>query len=297
MAKKPKRRKGKSGAFPPPIESSKPTRSPGTSADIHRRPMRWDLIGVFLFVSIIGSMAVLWMRPRMTVPRYTYQVMKTYPHDAEAFTQGVVWEDGLWWESTGRYGESSLRTVELETGKITKQTPLPEDLFGEGLAKWNDQLIQLTWKKGRALLYDTELNKTGEHRYEGHGWGLTHNGQHLILSDGTPEIRFLDPDTFEVVRTIWVRQDRRSVSQLNELEFVNGNIYANCWPGDLIYEIRPDDGQVTAVIDLSGLWPTRQRPPDGVLNGIAFNPKTNRLMVTGKLCPKIFEIELVLESE
>ena len=294
MANKPKRRKGESKAFPPPVETKT---APPKSPNVYKRPMRWDLIIVFLFISITGSLAALWMRPKSTVPRYTYKVMKTYPHDAEAFTQGVVWEDGIWWESTGRYGQSTVRKAELETGKIIKKIDLPKQLFGEGLTKWGDRLIQLTWHEQRAPVYDTDLNKIDEFEYQGDGWGLTHDGQQLIMSDGTPEIRFLNPDTFEVIRTIWVRQDRRSISKLNELEYVNGHIYANAWLQDLIYEIDPEDGQVTAIIDLSGLWPTSQRPPDGMLNGIAFNPKTKRLMVTGKLCPKVFEIELELESE
>ena len=256
--------------------------------------MRWDLVIIFLVISIGGTYLSIWMRSGSDVPRYTYEVLKTYKHDPEAFTQGLIYDDGRFWESTGRYGESTVRTYVAETGEITKKVDLPEDLFGEGLTIWNDQLIQLTWKSGKAITYDRELNKLKEHRYVGQGWGLTHDGTELILSDGTATIRFFDPITFEETRRIRVRDGRRNISQLNELEYVNGSIYANQWRTDLIYEIDPADGTVTAIIDLSGIWPYRERPEDGLLNGIAFNDETKKLLVTGKLCPNIFEIELKL---
>ncbi len=240
---------------------------------------------------------VILMRPKSEVPRYTYDVLREYPHDPTAFTQGLVYEDGFIWESTGRLGESSIRKTDLETGELLQKADLPDDRFGEGITLWNDQFIMLTWKAGTAYVYDREFNKVGEQRYSGQGWGITHDGKELIMSDGTARLRFFDPETFEETRRVRVREGRRSISQLNELEFVNGNIYANQWRTDFIYEIDPATGGVTAIIDLSGIWPTRQRPEDGLLNGIAFNPKSKKLMVTGKLCPKIFEIDLKLIEE
>jgi glutamine cyclotransferase len=291
MTKRQQNRK-RSKAYPPPSSEKKP--APAQSSATRKRPMRWDLVVLFLVIAIGGSYMAIWLRPGGGVPRYTYDVLTEYPHDPNAFTQGLVFDDGVLWESTGRYGESAIRKTDLKTGDIIKNVRLPDELFGEGLTLWNDQLIQLTWKEETAIVYDRDLNQIGEHRYVGQGWGLTHDGTNLILSDGTSTLRFFDPSTFEEIRRLRIKDGRRNISQLNELEFVNGNIYANQWRTDLIYEIDPASGKVTAIIDLSGLWPTRERPEDGLLNGIAFNPQTKKLMVTGKLCPKIFEVELKL---
>ena len=236
----------------------------------------------------------IYMRPGSGVPRFTYTVLREFPHDSNAFTQGLVLDDEILWESTGRYGESSIRKVDLATGEVIKKVDLDEKVFGEGLTLFNDEFIQITWKAGIAYVYDRDLNKIREHKYEGQGWGLTHDGRVLILSDGTSRLRFLDPKTFEEVGGITVREGKRRVGQLNELEYIEGSIYANQWGSDLIYEIDPGTGNVTGIVDLTNLWPSRERPEDGLLNGIAINRKTEKLLVTGKLCPKIYEIELRL---
>jgi len=262
--------------------------------------MRWGLIVLFLTISLGGSYLAIWLRPKgEDVERYTYEVLKTYPHDPEAFTQGLVYENGILWESTGRLGESSIRKTKLETGEIIKKVDLADDLFGEGLALLNDQLYQLTWKNGIAIVYDRDLNKVSEFKYDGQGWGLTTNGTDLIFSDGSTVIKFLDPKTFEERRSIRVRRPGgRRVGQLNELECTgpNGRIYANRYLSDTIYEIDPDTGDVTKLIDLSGLWPTSERPLDGVLNGIAINTETKKILVTGKLCPSVWELRLFPEK-
>lgn len=234
----------------------------------------------------------IFLRPSSGVPRFAYTVVQEFPHDPDAFTQGLVWENGILWESTGRYGESSIRKVDLKSGDVLKKVALDDKVFGEGLTLFNDELFQLTWKAGIVYVYDRDLKKIREYHYEGEGWGLTHDDKFLIMSDGTAKLKFLDPKTFEVVSTITVREGQRRIGQLNELEYVEGNIYANQWGSDLIYEIDPTTGAVTGIIDLTGLWPSRERPKEGLLNGIAINLKTQKMLVTGKLCPKIYEVEL-----
>lgn len=288
-----KSKQTKKSGFPPAAAPSKP---PIIKRSTDKRPVRWDLVLLFLAITFGGTYLAIALRPSNGPPRYTYKVLKTYPHDAAAFTQGLLMDDGFLWESTGRLGESSIRKVNFETGEVIKNVPLEDQFFGEGLALHDDKFYQLTWQNERAFVYDRELNRVGEVNYSGEGWGLCSNGTDLIFSNGTSEIRFLDPATFEVRRSMIVRRGGMRAGRLNELEFYNGKIYANVYQSDDIYEIDPENGEVTAWIDLSGLWPTAERPFDGVLNGIAFNPATNRLLVTGKLCPKIYEIELLLKD-
>jgi glutaminyl-peptide cyclotransferase len=259
-----------------------------------KRPVNWSLIALFLLISVGGTYLAIALRPGSGVPRYTYEVRRTFDHDPNAFTQGLVVHDGFLWESTGLNGQSSIRKIDLETGEVLIQKDLDEKYFAEGLTVLDGKLYQLTWKAGVGFIYDLELNKIGEFKYEGQGWGLTNDGKQLILSDGTPEIKFLDPETFEVVRTIWVRRKSARVGRLNELEMfgLKPKLYANRFNSDLIYEIDPGTGEVTAEIDLAGLWPKRERPEGGVLNGIAIHPKSKKMLVTGKLCPKIFEVQL-----
>lgn len=234
------------------------------------------------------------MRQQNVAPRYTYKLIKKIPHDEKAFTQGILVDDGFLWESTGRYGQSTIRKIDLETGEILISHSLDEDLFGEGIAMFKDQLIQLTWKSGKAIVYDRELRPIKEFEYNGQGWGLTTDGNELILSDGSQFLRFIDPETFQVRRTVKVlRKGGMPVGQLNELEYAGGKVYANSYQTDIVYEIEPTRGDVTGVIDLSGLWPSNERPADGLLNGIATIPGTRRMLVAGKLCPWIYEIELV----
>ncbi|HMB28226.1 MAG TPA: glutaminyl-peptide cyclotransferase [Blastocatellia bacterium] len=228
------------------------------------------------------------------VPTYTYEVVKAYPHDNGAFTQGLVFHQGALYESTGLNGSSSLRRVELETGKVLKKIEVPAEFFAEGLALFNGRLYQLTWQTQRAFVYDLDsFNKLREFSYAGEGWGLTRDAHSLIMSDGSSRIRFIDPDTFEVQRLITVQDNGRDVLQLNELEYVKGEIYANIWMNDRIARIDPQSGKVNAWIDLSGLLPHEARPdPGAVLNGIAYDESSDRLFVTGKLWPKLFEIKL-----
>lgn len=254
--------------------------------------MRWGLVVLFLAISIGGCYLFLMMMPKAEF--FTYEKLNEYDHDPNAFTQGLVIDGGFLWESTGRYGESSIRKVDLKTGEVIKKVDLDEKLFGEGLAILNDKLYQLTWKEEKAIVYDRDLNKLKEIPYKGEGWGLTTDGTDLIFSDGSAEIKFLNPETFEVRRSIWVkRKGGLSAGYLNELEYFGGRIYANAYQSDLVYEIHPDTGMITTIIDLGGLWPSGDRPYDGVMNGIAVDPdKPDRLYVTGKLCPKIYEIKL-----
>jgi glutaminyl-peptide cyclotransferase len=228
------------------------------------------------------------------IPTYTYEVIKAYPHDATAFTQGLVFNQGVFYESTGLNGSSSLRRVELETGKVLKKIEVPDRFFAEGLALFNGRLYQLTWQTQRGFVYDLDsFNKLREFSYAGEGWGLTRDAHTLIMSDGSSRIRFLDPDTFEVKRLITVQDNGRDVLQLNELEYIKGEIYANIWMNDRIARIDPQSGKVNAWIDLSGLLPPEARPdPGAVLNGIAYDEASDRLFVTGKLWPKLFEIKL-----
>lgn len=264
-----------------------------------KRPINWSLIALFLLISVGGTYLAIAMRPKPHPPRYTYKVLRTFDHDPDAFTQGLVVNDGFLWESTGRNGQSSVRKIDLATGEVLIKKDLDEAFFGEGLTVLNDKFYQLTWKSNKGFVYDRDLNKVGEFTYKGQGWGLTTNGKQLILSDGTPEIKFLNPETFEVVRSIWVRRKSAKVGRLNELEMfgIKPKLYANRFNSDLIYEIDPNTGDVTAEIDLTGIWPKRERPEGGVLNGIAIHPDSKKMLVTGKLCPTIFEIQLLPVEE
>ena len=228
-------------------------------------------------------------------PVYGYEVVNSWPHDREAFTQGLVFHEGALIESTGQYGESSLRRVELQTGRVLQKTDVPPQFFAEGATLLRGKLYQLTWTTERGFVYDpATLQKTGEFRYSGEGWGLTHDGESLILSDGTNQIRFLDPDTFAVSRTINVFDRGRPVRELNELEYVKGEIYANVWKSDRVARIDPQTGALKGWIDLKGLISPAERggDTDAVLNGIAYDERGDRLFVTGKLWPKLFEIRV-----
>lgn len=229
-----------------------------------------------------------------TVTTYGFEVVSTWPHDPDAYTQGLVFHDGKLLESTGREGQSSLRSVELETGTILKKVDVPRPFFAEGITLFNGKIYQLTWLHGRGFVYDAfTFAQLGEFSYQGEGWGLTNDGKSLVLSDGTNRIRFLDPSTFQVVKTIAVFDGRVPVNSLNELEYVQGKILANVWHDNRIARINPDTGRVEGWIDLRGL---RERITvnngEAVLNGIAYDEKGNRLFVTGKLWPKLFEVRL-----
>lgn len=232
--------------------------------------------------------------PPATPPTYGFTVVARRPHDRAAFTQGLVFHDGALFEGTGGNGESVLRAVDLDTGAVRRQVALAEEHFGEGIAIFDGKVWQLTWQSGRGFIYDLrDFRPLGEFAYDGEGWGLTHDGQSLIMSDGTPRLRFLDPRTAEVVRTVEVRDERGPVANLNELEYVRGEVYANVWQTDRIARIDPASGRVLGWIDLTGLLPAAERDETtDVLNGIAYDPATDRLFVTGKRWPALFEIRL-----
>jgi glutaminyl-peptide cyclotransferase len=235
--------------------------------------------------------------PREHVPKYGYEIVRTLPHDPDAFTQGLVFHNGKLIESTGQEGRSSLRSVEPETGKIERMVNIPSPYFAEGLTLINGKIYQVTWLDQQGFVYDaSSFEKIGEFSYQGEGWGLTNDGKSLILSDGTRHIRFLDPDNFRVTKTIAVFDGRAPVDQLNELEYIQGEIYANIWHEDRIARINPQTGSVVGWIDLSGLLsPAEVYSQEAVLNGIAYDQASQRLFVTGKLWPKLFEIRLKLK--
>jgi len=228
-------------------------------------------------------------------PADTYQVIHTYPHDSQAFTQGLFYLDGHLYESAGEYGRSSLRMEELETGSILQLHDLPSKYFAEGLTDWGNTLVQLTWKEREVFVYDrVSFHLLRTLPYPGDGWGLTQDGTHLILSDGTATLHFLDPQTLHEARQIKVTDHGKPVTQLNELEFIHGQIYANIWHTDRIARISPATGKVLGWIDLSGLLPASDKSgAEAVLNGIAYDQVHDRLFVTGKLWPKLYEIKVI----
>ena len=220
-----------------------------------------------------------------TTPRYAYDIVNVYPHDENAFTQGLVFEDGFLYEGTGLYGNSSLRRVELETGKVLQVHALQGQFFGEGVAIVGDKIIQLTWESHRGFIYDKNtFDLLREFSYPTEGWGITYDGSRLIMSDGTANLYFLDPETFQRIGQVKVH-DTVPVTGLNELEYVKGEVYANIWGEEKIAVINPQTGRVKAWIDMKGIQGSENRDPDNVLNGIAYDSKGERLFVTGKMWP------------
>ena len=229
------------------------------------------------------------------VPRYTYKIVNTYPHDRKAFTQGLVFSGGALYEGTGLYGASTLRKVALDTGEVLQVRRLPEQLFGEGIAIWRDRIVQLTWRERTGLVYDkNSFELLEQFPYSTEGWGITHDGNRLVMSDGTSRLYFLHPDSFQEIGRIEVHDNDRPVTRLNELEYIRGEIYANVWLTNRIARISPNTGKVIGWIELDGLLSQQElREPVDVLNGIAYDAENDRLFVTGKLWPKVFEIKLV----
>ena len=227
----------------------------------------------------------------------SYRIVHAYPHDQQAFTQGLIYVDGQLYESTGIQGKSSLRMEDLETGRILRYQDVPSQYFAEGLTDWGGTLIQLTWQSHVALVYDRATFRfLRSFQYEGEGWGLTHDAKSLILSDGTAVLRFYDPSTFGERKRITVKDRGAPITELNELEFIHGQIYANIWHSDRIARISPATGKVLGWIDLHGLLPESARSnPEAVLNGIAYDAEHDRLFVTGKLWPRLFEIKVIPE--
>ena len=227
-----------------------------------------------------------------TTPVYLYRVVNTYPHDPKAFTQGLVFENGFLYEGTGIFKRSTLRKVELETGNVVQLYELPDNYFGEGITIYEDRIIQLTWQSREGFVYDRDsFELLQKFDYPTEGWGITHDSRQLIMSDGTANLYFLDPETFVETGKIQVSDSSGPVTRLNELEYINGVIYANIWQTDRIARISPDTGEVICWIDLEGLLkPEDKEQKVDVLNGIAYDAVEDRLFVTGKLWPKLFEI-------
>jgi glutaminyl-peptide cyclotransferase len=229
------------------------------------------------------------------IPVYGYEVLNTYKHDPKAFTQGLVFHDGFLYESTGHYGKSTLRKVELETGKVLQKYDLPDDVFAEGMTILNGKIYQISWQNGRAWQYNLEDFKLiKEFQYAGEGWGLTHDGKNLLMSDGTHIIRVINPENFETIRTIPVfRENNLPLVEINELEWVKGEIWANVWKDSRVARINPENGKIVGWIDFSPMVKEEMREPENdVLNGIAYDEKTDRIFVTGKLWRRLFEIKL-----
>ncbi|HEY8452682.1 MAG: glutaminyl-peptide cyclotransferase [Micromonosporaceae bacterium] len=230
------------------------------------------------------------------VQRLRVEVLATYPHDPDAFTQGLEWHDGRLYESTGLYGFSDVRVSDIETGTVRRQVPLPEEVFGEGMTIVGDRIWQLTWREQVAFQRDREtLAETGRATYEGEGWGLCYDerSDRLVMSDGTPRLTFRDPETFAPLDSVMVRLGTDLVEMINELECVDGEVWANLWQTDQIVRIDPVTGQVEAIVDASGLLPEEQRAQADVLNGIAAVPGTDTFLITGKLWPTMFLVRFV----
>lgn len=267
------------------------------------------MVGVLLSVFVILVLTIaLPAFAKTRVPVDSYEVVATYPHDTDAFTQGLIYVDlggdigSAFFESTGRYGHSTLRLVDLESGKVLRNAKLSKDFFAEGLTGMNGKLYQLTWQSGKAFVYDAntfeflkqfDLPLDERTRRPIEGWGLTNDGKSLIISDGSYRLRFVDPETFRVTETVEVRDELRPIMKLNELEFMHNEVWANVWGADSIVRINPKTGEVRGYVDLKGLYPARKRRNrEAVLNGIAFDPKAKRIFVTGKLWPQVYEIRV-----
>ena len=260
-----------------------------------KKTSKYKLITLVFGLVLLGLNSFQKVAAAQQVPVYSYKIVKSYPHDPMAFTQGLFFKGGDLYESTGHYGQSSIRKIDLETGRVIQKKNLPDDIFGEGIVSWGNRIIGLTWKNSKIFEWDSSsFNLTKTHDYTGQGWGLTHNNKNLILSDGTSILKILDPITLEKVRDIPVTINGNPIANLNELEWVGGEIYANIWQTNYIARIDPENGHIIGWINLRGLL-TQEGPVEGapdVLNGIAIDA-SGRLFVTGKYWPKLFEIELI----
>ena len=230
-----------------------------------------------------------------TPEEYTYKIKNVYKHDVHAYTQGLFWHNGFLYEATGLKGESTVRKVKLETGEVMQSFAIPKDVFGEGITLYNNKIIQISWQAGRGFVYDINTFKhLDEFSYAGEGWGITNDDKNLYMTDGSSKVKVLEPETYSVIKTFEVYDNKGPVKYLNELEYINGYIYANIYQYEKIVKFDPHTGKVAAYIDLSHILPMNDYKPDtDVLNGIAYDKKNKRLFVTGKLWPKLFEIELV----
>jgi len=260
-----------------------------------KRSLKLFIPGFIVLLAAVVVLLFLFYSNPDTPAALTYKVVKTFPHDPKAFTQGLVFDDGFLYEGTGLYGKSELRKVELETGNVLRQHKLPDEFFGEGITICGDRIIQLTLKSKIGFVYNKEtFELLHEFSYPTEGWGLTHDGKNLIMSDGTPMLYFLDLKTFAQSRKIMVLDQDSPVWGLNELEYIDGQIFANVWPTERIVKIQPQTGRVICWIDLEGILdPEDHSEPVDVLNGIAYDPAGRKLFVTGKFYPKIYEVKLI----
>jgi glutaminyl-peptide cyclotransferase len=248
-------------------------------------------VAAFVLLTVVAPRTVVMGAD--TAPTWRHEVVRSFPHDTDAFTQGLLFRDGFLYESTGQKGHSSLRKVEIETGKVVQRLGVGNQYFAEGLAAWGTQLIQLTWETNIGFVYDrATFKQLRTFTYKGEGWGLADDGKRLVMSDGTPNLRFLNPETLAEIGSVRVLDGGTAVNQLNELEVVKGEIFANVWLTDKIAVITPATGRVVAWLNLKGLMPG-QANPDAVLNGIAYDATRDRLFVTGKLWPRMFEIRII----
>jgi glutaminyl-peptide cyclotransferase len=246
-----------------------------------------------MLVGMGGAIGPLGAQSRAGAPVYGFEVVNVYPHDREAFTQGLLYRDSVLYESTGLNGRSSLRKVQLETGKVLQQISVDSRYFAEGLVDWGARLVQLTWNTNIGFVYDLGSFKQQQtFSYTGEGWGLARDQKRLIMSDGTSTLKFLDPQTFKVTGQVQVTDGNTAVRDLNELEVIDGQVYANVWLTDRIAIIAPESGRVTAWLNLAGLMAKKGLSDDAVLNGIAYDSQRKRLFVTGKLWPSLFEIRV-----
>ena len=257
------------------------------------------LAGILIAITVLAVGPITYFllstkTPGSTILNYTYEIVNEYPHDENSFTEGLAFDNGVLYESTGLYGNSTLRKVDLETGNSLAVYYLPTQFFGEGITIFGDRVIQLTWTSHKAFVYDKQsLNLLDEFSYPTEGWGITNDGSRLIMSDGTATVYFLSPQTFEKIGQVEVYDVSGPVTNLNELEYVNGDVYANVWTEERIAIINIQTGQVKAWIDLSGLYDATRVDPDNVLNGIAYDANGVRLFVTGKRWPQLFQIKLI----
>ena len=258
-----------------------------------RATIKWAVVTALVACAAALTAWSQWSTPQPP-KQWGVEIAATYPHDPDAFTQGLAFHDGRLYEGTGQYGGSSIRRIALPSGEVEQIQPLSELYFGEGITIFNGRLYQLTWVNQVGFVYDVEtFERVGTFRYAGEGWGLTHDGKQLIMSNGSERISFLDPGSFEVVRTIRVRSEGRPIVRLNELEWVEGEIWANIWYQDRIARIDPRSGDVIGWIDASTIYPASERGFEDVLNGIAYDPASKRLLLTGKNWPQLYEVELV----
>ena len=280
-------------ALRPPRPRDGALRRPHRAGPLTRAILAAALVGLLAFAAPGGRPSAPVALAQPDVPTYGVEIVSGRPHDPDAFTQGLVFHGGVLYESTGLNGRSSVRKVDLDTGRVLARRSVPKQYFAEGLTIFQNRLVQLTWQSQKGFVYDLGFRLTREFAYVGEGWGLTHDGTSLVMSDGTARLRFLDPTTFAVRRTLDVTLDGRPMEALNELEFVRGEVYANVWPTDWIVRIDPASGHVVGRVDLTGLLPPHERRGDeDVANGIAYDAAGDRLFLTGKLWSRLYEVRL-----